>query len=98
LGSEDPSRPASEHESGGGGRRLRTGRDSGSTLLTLTQEPVREARARLVPARAVVVERRVDGLRALLDLRPDVVVNAAGIAAGALVGDTPVGQRLRCRG
>ena len=47
---------------------------------------------------AVVVERRVDGLGALLDLRPDVVVNAAGIAAGALVGDTPVGRRLRCRG
>jgi D-amino-acid oxidase len=39
---------------------------------------------------AVVVERRVDTLQALLDLRPDVVVNAAGIAAATLVGDDAV--------
>jgi D-amino-acid oxidase len=39
---------------------------------------------------AEVVERRVRGLDELLDLRPDVVVNAAGMAAGGLVGDTTV--------
>lgn len=39
---------------------------------------------------AEVVERRVRGLDGLLDLRPDVVVNAAGIAAAGLVGDTTV--------
>lgn len=33
------------------------------------------------------VLRRVAGLDEVLDLRPDVVVNAAGMAAGALVGD-----------
>jgi D-amino-acid oxidase len=39
---------------------------------------------------AEVVERRVRDLDALLDLRPDVVVNAAGIAAAELVGDSTV--------
>lgn len=39
---------------------------------------------------AEVVERRVRDVDALLDLRPDVVVNAAGLAAGALVGDAAV--------
>ncbi len=36
---------------------------------------------------ATLVERRVDRLDELMDLRPDVVVNAAGLAAGRLVGD-----------
>lgn len=39
---------------------------------------------------ADVMERRVRGLDELLDLHPDVVVNASGIAAGELVGDTSV--------
>ena len=39
---------------------------------------------------AEIVERRVRGLGELLDLRPDVVVNAAGIAAAGLVGDVTV--------
>ena len=46
--------------------------------------------ADVVRGGADVVERRVRGLDALLDLRPDVVVNAAGIAAAALVGDATV--------
>lgn len=36
------------------------------------------------------VVRRVAGLHEVLDLAPDVVVNAAGMAAGALVGDETV--------
>jgi D-amino-acid oxidase len=39
---------------------------------------------------ADVIKRRVRGLDELLDLHPDVVVNASGIAAGELVGDTSV--------
>jgi D-amino-acid oxidase len=39
---------------------------------------------------ADVLERRVDDLDALLELRPDVVVNAAGIAAAALAGDATI--------
>lgn len=38
-------------------------------------------------AGATFVERRLDRLDEVLDLRPDVVVNAAGLAAGPLVGD-----------
>lgn len=38
-------------------------------------------------AGARFVERRIDRLDDVLDLRPDVVVNAAGLAAGPLVGD-----------
>lgn len=38
-------------------------------------------------AGATYVERRLARLDDVLDLRPDVVVNAAGLAAGALVGD-----------
>lgn len=37
---------------------------------------------------ARIVERRIDRLDDLMDLRPDVVVNAAGLAAGPLAGDT----------
>lgn len=36
------------------------------------------------------VARRLSGLDEVLDLRPDLVVNAAGLAAGALVGDDTV--------
>lgn len=39
---------------------------------------------------AQIVERRVEGLDVLIDLRPDIVVNAAGLVAGALVGDPSV--------
>ncbi len=39
---------------------------------------------------ADLVERRVHNVDELLDLRPDAVVNAAGIAAAELVGDTTV--------
>jgi D-amino-acid oxidase len=39
---------------------------------------------------ADLVERHIDSLVELLDLRPDVVVNAAGIAAAQLVGDATV--------
>ncbi len=50
------------------------------TYLPHLHEEVRRAGARQVL-------RRVSGLDGVLDLRPDVVVNAAGLAAGALVGD-----------
>ena len=53
---------------------------------------------RVMRAGARHVVRRVTGLDDVLDLAPDVVVNAAGIAAGSLVGDTsfPVrGQIVR---
>lgn len=43
-----------------------------------------------VEAGCEVENRRVSGLRDLLDLRPDVVVNAAGLAAGKLAGDGSV--------
>lgn len=39
---------------------------------------------------AELVERRIRAMDDLLDLQPDVVVNAAGIAAGQLVGDASV--------
>jgi D-amino-acid oxidase len=55
----------------------------------------------VIGAGARQVTRRVTGLDEVLDLAPDVVVNAAGLAAGALVGDTstfPVrGQIVRVR-
>lgn len=44
----------------------------------------------IVRCGADVVERRVRELEELLDLRPDVVVNAAGITAANLVGDATV--------
>lgn len=46
--------------------------------------------ADVVSGGATVVERRIQRLENLLDLRPDIVVNAAGLAAGALVGDATV--------
>lgn len=46
--------------------------------------------ARVVAAGVREVARRVAGLEEVLDFRPDVVVNAAGLAAGALVGDDSV--------
>ncbi|QIK68228.1 FAD-dependent oxidoreductase [Nocardioides sp. HDW12B] len=57
--------------------------------------------AQVVAAGAREVVRRLRGLDDVLDLRPDVVVNAAGMAAGALVGDDSVypvrGQIVRVR-
>lgn len=50
-----------------------------------TYLPHLHAEVRGAGARQVL--RRVSGLDGVLDLRPDVVVNAAGLAAGALVGD-----------
>lgn len=56
---------------------------------------------RVMRAGAQRVTRRVESLNDVLDLRPDLVVNAAGLAAGALVGDEtafPVrGQIVRVR-
>lgn len=56
---------------------------------------------RVRDADVLTVYRRVERLEGLLDLEPDVVVNAAGLAAGPLVGDAttyPVrGQIVRVR-
>ena len=61
--------------------------------------PWLEAQVEAAGARRVV--RRARRLDDVLDLRPDVVVNAAGMAAGALVGDDSVypvrGQIVRVR-
>jgi D-amino-acid oxidase len=46
--------------------------------------------ARVAQAGAREVVRRIDALEDVLDLGPDVVVNAAGMAAGALVADDSV--------
>lgn len=44
----------------------------------------------VLAAGATLLRRRVAGLDEVLDLAPDVIVNAAGMAAGALVGDETV--------
>lgn len=55
--------------------------------------------AQVARAGATALTRRISGLEEVLDLGPDVIVNAAGLAGGALVGDDSVypvrGQILR---